>query len=175
MAATAVIIILSTITMLRMNTQISKRIVEREAELFYSAVTYARNLTRSGKVFRDEDGDLELDVPNGYGAHIPDVAGYVIFGDLFAGATAQSYDAGEEINLGATIFDGNVGVNLYDLNGIPMTTPVDIFFETPGAEMFLSGSACPCLGVKVEFFHVADPLLKRTVIMRGDTGQIYVE
>jgi type II secretory pathway pseudopilin PulG len=172
----AIVIFFTTFTVIRLNTQTAERLVQREAELFYSTISYTRTLTLSGKVFRDEDGDIALDVPNGYGLYVIDNTSYTTFGDLLLTPTTRAYDAGEEIPFGLTVLDTNVGVNLYDLNDIALTPPLAIIFETPGADMFITAAPPPTGGgVKAEFYYLNNPAVKRTVILNAITNQLYAQ
>src|SRR3990167_9019659 len=91
-----IIAIFATYTALNLTGDRPKRVVEAEAEKFYSNLLYVRNIAVSGSVFKDEDGDGKEDVPNGYGLHMVDSFNYLVYGDLYNSANPMQYDAGVE-------------------------------------------------------------------------------
>lgn len=186
----SIIAIMTTFTVVNLGFQRNDRTVQKTAREFYGALQYARNLAVSGKVFKDENGDGALDVPNGYGIFfVLLLSGSEFFykeqlyGDLYAGTTPKRYDSGTEEFGAGEILDQDISISLYFDNvligalGLPQT----IFFATPRGDItYYDGISDVSLMVPtvqeigIEFASIKDPSVKDRVIINSVTGQMYV-
>lgn len=180
-----IIAIFATYTVLNLTGNRPERVVEAEAEKFYSNLLYTRNIAVSGTVFKDEDvpSDGETDVPNGYGLYFIDSFNYLAYGDLYNSGAPKTYDAGtEETSFGPFSIDGDVSVNFFNwFSGLPDTAathPANIFFESEFGLVTIDGNVSiddTSMGFKVQFFDTSDPSLQKTVYINKSSGQIYVQ
>lgn len=187
----SIIAIMTTFTVVNLGFQRENRKVQQVTREFYGAVSYARNLTVTGKTFKDEDGDGKPDVPNGYGVHFSVIMSggdffyrQQIYGDLYTSASSKQYDAGsEEFGAGETLNVTDFLVSLY-FDGIsagPLGLPQTIFFTTPRGEITyyqnltdVSLLVPPITEVGFEFASKKNPSVKKRVIINRVSNQIYV-
>lgn len=162
-----IIAIFSTFTVINLNFQRTDRIIEKETGELYSSFFYARNLTISGKIFKNGS------VPNGYGVHL-ESGKYGIFGD--ANAT-RAYDLNESIGLDH-IVDSSIGITAVDQNGVAIALPLDIFFETPAGQGYFIDSVSAAENatdsIKIEIKLLSDSSQKQLISINKRAGQIYV-
>lgn len=198
MVTVSIIAIITTFTVVNLGFQRPERRVEQVTRELYGALSYARNLAVTGKVFKDEDGDGKPDVPNGYGMLFRVVLtgsnlvlSTTIYGDLYTSGVSKKYDIGETFGIpnNLEIKLSDFSISLY-LDGIfarsliptgPLTFPQTTFFSTQRGDITYYNVANdvsllvpPVAEIGIELASTKNLSVKKRVVINRVTGQIYV-
>ena len=172
----SIIAIFSTITVMNLNFQRTDRVIEKVTGELYSSLLYARNLSVSGKIFKNGI------VPNGYGVYLNN-SDYKMFADANTGPLPHPrvYDApDEDTGVAYTITSETPALLIEAVNqdGTAVGLPMDIFFEVPNGEIYfmdpISGNVYSYASIEIRVEKYGFVSQRKSIYLNKRTGQMYV-